>query len=219
MQVPNPNGGYPLVLRDNNQEPEGRPGELLLDYVSNKIYYVNRSSRQKNELSKSIYNKIINTKLKNSKIKICKNNDNIDVDEPVIPNIQDRQPNTWYMNICPNINDDSNIPEDPSSNTVTIHFANNPYQDYSSLGISMTLPDDIIVDYGTQYDEANIPIPEYTYSGPYNTLLYWVIDPQEEYDGDGTRVIREDHPFSPNSTNQILTDVTLYPYFFVGLIT
>ena len=96
MHVPNPLGGYPLVLRSKDVTSK-RAGELLYDYVEDKIYYVDRHSQEVNDIAKLIYDKIIKTKLENSKIQAVRESDNVSGDEEVAPEIADRKFNTWYM--------------------------------------------------------------------------------------------------------------------------
>lgn len=102
MQKPNPLGGYPLTLR-NLSEIATRPGELLLDYTSNKIYYVNSLSNNKIDLCKDIYDRIIKYKLANTKTQICKESNTIQSDEEIIPSIGNRDFNTFYMNILQSV--------------------------------------------------------------------------------------------------------------------
>lgn len=87
MHIPNPLGGYPLVLRDSSEE-RCRKGELLYDYNNNDLYYVNKQSGEKNLLAKDIYNKIIATRLENSYIEIIDSS-----------NLGERTMNHWFMNI------------------------------------------------------------------------------------------------------------------------
>lgn len=95
MHVPNPLGGYPLILRPSDV-PNPRNGELLMDYENNDLIYVNRETGNKSSIAMDIYNKIIASRLENSHIKICKNNTSSGEEED-IPNIEDRKMNTMYI--------------------------------------------------------------------------------------------------------------------------
>lgn len=98
MHVPNPLGGLPLVLRDvNTANP--RKGELLFDYTSADLYYVNKKTGKKTRLADSIYQKIIASKLENSRIEVAHSDSPESAEDPVIPEVTDRRMNTWYMNI------------------------------------------------------------------------------------------------------------------------
>lgn len=99
MHVPNPLGGIPLILRDTNTK-NPRDGELLLDYNNADLYYVNKRTGLKSKLADSIYKKIIASKLENSTIEIVHSDSpEVEVEDPIIPDVTDRAMNTWYMNI------------------------------------------------------------------------------------------------------------------------
>ena len=73
-------GSYPLTLRDfevNNP----RRGELLLDYINYKLYYINRHTGERMSIAQDIYQKIIKAKLQNTNIAIY---DNTSHPSPVI---------------------------------------------------------------------------------------------------------------------------------------
>lgn len=95
MHKPDPLGTYPLVLRDNIEE-NNKPGELLFDDSENKIYYVNKRTKQKISLSKLIYDKIVSAKLENTEIHIAKEPNIISSIEN-LPRVEDRPFNSWYM--------------------------------------------------------------------------------------------------------------------------
>lgn len=95
MHVPNPLGGYPLILRPIDA-PNPRNGELLMDYENNDLIYVNRSTGNKNSIAMEIYKKIIASKLENTYIEICKNT-GIPGEEIEIPDVKDRKTNTMYF--------------------------------------------------------------------------------------------------------------------------
>lgn len=97
MKKPIPLGRYPLVLRDSDII-DTKYGELLLEYSTDSLYYIDRHDGKKINIAKMIYDKIILDKLENSKIDIVKSNDDISSDVPVIPDISERKFNTWYMN-------------------------------------------------------------------------------------------------------------------------
>ena len=100
MHVPKPLGGYPLVLRDIDVT-NPHIGELLLDYKTNDLYYVNKSKEVKS-ISKDIFDKLISVKLENPDIVIAKDkNDSpgVSSDIQLIPPIDKRPMNSWYMNI------------------------------------------------------------------------------------------------------------------------
>lgn len=96
MHRPNPFGKYPLVLRDKNTILK-RPGELLYDYNEDQIYYVDKHSSEMNNIAKLIYDKIIKAKLENTKIESVKESNQVPGDEDIVPDIQNRKFNTWYM--------------------------------------------------------------------------------------------------------------------------
>ena len=98
MHVPNPLGGLPLILRDvNTTNP--RRGELLFDYTNADLYYINKETGKKTRLADSIYQKIIASKLENSKIEVAHSDSHESAEDPAIPEVADRRMNTWYMNI------------------------------------------------------------------------------------------------------------------------
>ena len=98
MHVPNPLGGLPLILRDvNTTNP--RSGELLFDYTNADLYYVNKETGKKTRLADSIYQKIIASKLENSRIEVAHSDSPESAEDPTIPEVADRRMNTWYMNI------------------------------------------------------------------------------------------------------------------------
>ena len=98
MHVPNPLGGLPLILRDvNTTNP--RRGELLFDYTNADLYYVNKETGKKTRLADSIYQKIIASKLENSRIEVAHSDSPESAEDPTIPEVADRRMNTWYMNI------------------------------------------------------------------------------------------------------------------------
>lgn len=94
MHVPNPMGSYPLVLRSKDA-PSPRNGELMFDYITNDLYFVNNGKVE--NAAKTIYDKIIRSKLENVKIQICK--DDKTGSEANTPAVADRSMNNWYMNI------------------------------------------------------------------------------------------------------------------------
>ena len=98
MHVPNPLGGLPLILRDvNTTNP--RRGELLFDYTNTDLYYINKETGKKTRLADSIYQKIIASKLENSRIEVAHSDSHESAEDPAIPEVADRRMNTWYMNI------------------------------------------------------------------------------------------------------------------------
>ena len=98
MHLPNPFGGYPLVLRSSDVE-NPRNGELLFNYNTDDLMYVDKKSGEINKVSDSIYHKLIEIRIENSDIDIVKANDDVFGYEPVIPDVELRRPNSWYMNI------------------------------------------------------------------------------------------------------------------------
>ena len=98
MHVPNPLGGLPLILRDvNTTNP--RRGELLFDYTNADLYYINKETGKKTRLADSIYQKIIASKLENSRIEVAHSDSPESAEDPAIPEVAYRRMNTWYMNI------------------------------------------------------------------------------------------------------------------------
>ena len=98
MHVPNPLGGLPLILRDANTT-NPRRGELLFDYTNADLYYINKETGKKTRLADSIYQKIIASKLENSRIEVAHSDSHESAEDPAIPEVADRRMNTWYMNI------------------------------------------------------------------------------------------------------------------------
>ena len=98
MHVPNPLGGLPLILRDVNIT-NPRRGELLFDYTNADLYYINKETGKKTRLADSIYQKIIASKLENSRIEVAHSDSPESAEDPAIPEVADRRMNTWYMNI------------------------------------------------------------------------------------------------------------------------
>jgi hypothetical protein len=94
MHVPKPLGGYPLVLRSNTAS-KPRNNELMLDYTTNDLYFVENGVPIK--LARSIYDKIIKSKLENVTVNICKSDK--EGSEPTAPAVASRKMNNWYMNI------------------------------------------------------------------------------------------------------------------------
>ena len=95
MHVPNPLGGVPLILRDVDTK-NLRKGELLLDYTSSDLYFVDKETGQKERLADSIYKSIVDAKVENSKILItCSDGGS----EAATPAIEDRKMNQWFVNI------------------------------------------------------------------------------------------------------------------------
>ena len=94
MHVPKPLGGYPLVLRDKTAS-KPRNNELMFDYTTNALYFVENNNPVK--LARSIYDKIIKSKLENVTVNICKSDK--EGSESVAPAIDQRKMNNWYMNI------------------------------------------------------------------------------------------------------------------------
>ena len=137
MQVPNPLGGYPLTLRED-KTTEGRPGELLFDYIDNKIYYIDIHDNTHVELAKRIYDKIIAARLENNKIFIRKESNLILSEEPMIPEPVNRPFNSWYMNIYQRIPMDPD--EIPEPVTYEINLLNEDF---------IFIVDEIIVDIQT----------------------------------------------------------------------
>ena len=99
MHVPNPLGGLPLVLRDVNKTSNPRRGELLIDYAKADIYYINKETGKKTRLADIIYQKLINAKLENSRIRITHTDVDSTATEPITPEVKDREQITWYMSI------------------------------------------------------------------------------------------------------------------------
>ena len=98
MHVPNPLGGLPLILRDvNTTNP--RMGELLFDYTNTDLYYINKETGKKTRLADSIYQKIIASKLENSRIEVAHSDSHESAEDPAISEVAYRRMNTWYMNI------------------------------------------------------------------------------------------------------------------------
>ena len=94
MHVPKPLGGYTLVLRDKTAS-KPRKNELMFDYTTNDLYFVENNNPVK--LARSIYDKIIKSKLENVTVNICKSDE--EGSESVAPAIDQRKMNNWYMNI------------------------------------------------------------------------------------------------------------------------
>lgn len=94
MHVPNPLGSYPLVLRSKDSV-NPRNNELMYDYVSNDLYFVNNGKKDK--LAKDIYDKIVKSKIENANIIVCKSDD--EGTESTAPDIKNREMNYWYINI------------------------------------------------------------------------------------------------------------------------
>lgn len=94
MHVPNPLGSYPLVLRSENASGP-RNNELMFDYTTNDLYFV--ESGKPIKLARSIYDKIIKSKLENVTVNICKSDK--EGSEAAVPDISKRKMNNWYMNI------------------------------------------------------------------------------------------------------------------------
>lgn len=94
MHVPNPLGRYTLVLRDKDAKSP-RNYELMFDYNSNDLYFIKDNASQK--MAKSIFDKIVRSKLENTFINIYTN----DETDPstIIPEPVNRKINNWYMNI------------------------------------------------------------------------------------------------------------------------
>jgi len=99
MHIPNPLGGYPLILRQDTIT-NARNGELLYNYEKNDLYYVNKITGNKSLLAKEIYDKLIAAKLENTYIKAVKDSESVGSKVDIIPDIPDRKVNTFYMNIC-----------------------------------------------------------------------------------------------------------------------
>lgn len=93
MHVPNPLGSYPLVLRSKDAV-NPRNNELMYDYVSDDLYFVNNG--KKGKLAKDIYDKMIRSKIENANIVICSDKEGTG---STIPDIKNREMNHWYMNI------------------------------------------------------------------------------------------------------------------------
>lgn len=60
-------GSFPLTLRDYLVKSP-RKGELLLNYQNNELYFVRISTGEVVSVAKTIYNKILSSKIKNSKL-------------------------------------------------------------------------------------------------------------------------------------------------------
>ena len=90
MHVPKPLGGYPLVLRDKTTSKPIK-NELMFDYTTNDLYFVENNKPVK--LARSIYDKIIKSKLENVTVNICKSDK--EGSESVAPAIDQRKMNNW----------------------------------------------------------------------------------------------------------------------------
>lgn len=94
MHVPKPLGSYSLVLRSNTAS-KPRNNELMINYNTNDLYFVENGAPIK--LARSIYDKIIRSKLENVTVNICKSDkEGTEVEAPAIDK---RKMNNWYMNI------------------------------------------------------------------------------------------------------------------------
>ena len=67
----------------------------MFDYTTNDLYFVENNKPVK--LARSIYDKIIKSKLENVTVNICKSDE--EGSESVAPAIDQRKMNNWYMNI------------------------------------------------------------------------------------------------------------------------
>lgn len=88
MHFPENLGGYPLTLRKHDIE-NYRPGELLLDYETYTLYYVNKKTGIKKSMAKEIYDRIVATSLQNTKFVVSNEN--------TVPPVNDRKPNMVYF--------------------------------------------------------------------------------------------------------------------------
>lgn len=98
MHVPNPLGGIPLVLRDYDVSNPHR-GELLLDYTKDDLYYIDKNTGLRVNVAEDIYKRIIEARLENPKINITKASAEVEGDEEIAPDIENRPMNNFYMNI------------------------------------------------------------------------------------------------------------------------
>ena len=60
-------GSYPLILR-NYDVSNPRDGELLLNYETDDLYYINRSDSKRIRVADDIYRRILESKVQNNKI-------------------------------------------------------------------------------------------------------------------------------------------------------
>ena len=60
-------GSYPLVLRDYDVS-SARDGELLLNYSTDDLYYINRSNHKRVRVADDIYRRILESKVQNNKL-------------------------------------------------------------------------------------------------------------------------------------------------------
>ena len=60
---------------------------------------MNKESGKKIRLADSIYQQLVAAKLENTKIEIVHSDSSESATEPVVPEVADRKPNTFYINI------------------------------------------------------------------------------------------------------------------------
>ena len=95
--VPDPLGSYPMVLRDY-MVPNARKGELLLDYDTYDLYYINYKTGAKIAMAQDIYDRIMMAKLQNTYFETC----DADKETPVPgrneiwPPVAERKYNRFY---------------------------------------------------------------------------------------------------------------------------
>lgn len=95
--VPNPLGSFPLTLRDYNIK-NPRRGELLLDYTTYDLYYINKHTGQMVAVAKDIYDRIMAAKLQNTTINIkdADKQDPIPGRNEIWPPVSERKYNNFY---------------------------------------------------------------------------------------------------------------------------
>ena len=83
---------FPLILRDVNLVTDFQPGEILMDYNNNELYYMNPKTLECESLSREIYNKILAANAENTLI-LLYNRDKILPKPPkdeILPKLNDR---------------------------------------------------------------------------------------------------------------------------------
>ena len=96
MHVPDPLGRFPMVLRSSDVA-NARNGELLMDYTKEYLYYVDKHTGEKIGVADSIYKKIVNARLQNSRIFVTQEDQQ--GTEPETPAVEDRKMNEFYFSI------------------------------------------------------------------------------------------------------------------------
>nr|DAM95887.1 MAG TPA: hypothetical protein [Caudoviricetes sp.] len=92
---------FPLILRDVNLVTDFQPGEILMDYNNNELYYMNPKTLECESLSREIYNKILAANAENTLI-LLYNRDKILPKPPkdeILPKLNDRIYNAFYLSI------------------------------------------------------------------------------------------------------------------------